>query len=140
MIVVTIERADVADLVIDSNPYAGALHIPEDGVGEVGWTYRRTYAPDSAYVPGKMLLAAVRDAASLPLSIYAHGDDTADVEAAKALLEAATTQWAYVVTVSVDGVSSTYNAEPCIPTWGPVDTGMVRARLARCQLVIPVNP
>ena len=62
------------------------------------------------------------------------------MEANKALLEAALSQWAYTITTTVDGVATAYNAEPCIPTWGPVEAGMVRARLARASVSVPVNP
>jgi hypothetical protein len=142
MLTVTITRAalSLADLVINDHPGDGSLYVPEDGVGAVGWDFRRTYAPDSGWQSGKGLLAAVREASTLPLTIYAHASTSAALATAKATLEAAASQWAYDVTVTVDGVSETYHAEPAIPQWGALDSGMVHAHLARCQLVIPVNP
>jgi hypothetical protein len=141
MISVTITRAALSlpDLVIGEHP-TDDLWVPEDGVGAVGWDYRRTYAQDSAYVAGKALLAAIPEASTLPLIIYATGASSAAVEVNKALLNAALGQWAYTITTTVDGVATAYNAEPCIPTWGALDSGMVRARLARASVSVPVNP
>jgi hypothetical protein len=142
MLSLTITRAALSlpDLVVGDHPGDGSLYVTEDGVGSVGWDFRRTYAPESGWQSGKSLLAAAREASTLPLTVYAHATTSANLATAKATLEAAAAQWAYAVTVTVDGVSETYNAEPAIPQWGGLDSGMVRAHLARCQLVIPVNP
>lgn len=139
---VTFDRTSLglSPLVITGDPYAGALHLPEDGVERVGRVIRRTYAPASAYVPGRVLLAAVEDAGTLPLSIYAHGDTAAEVEAAMAELEAAASQFAYDITLEVDGVTQTWAADPELPQWGAIDVGMVRAHLVRASISIPVNP
>ena len=142
MLSVTFDRAslELPDLVITSDPFAGDFWLPEDGLGEVVEDLRRTYAPDSSYAGGRMLLAAVPEASEVPLAIYAQGDTTAEVAAAKAVLKAAAGQWDYDLTVTVDGVSTTYRAEPSMPRWGAFDSGMVRAHIARSSLVIPVNP
>lgn len=136
---VTFTRAGLGlgPLVVDSNPTA-SLYLPEDGVGAVGWDLRRTYAPDSPWVPGKMLLAAVREASTLPLTIYARGASAAEVDAARKVLEDAAAQWSYTVEVNLLG--ETFRAEPAIPQWAAMDSGMVAEGLDRCQLVIPVNP
>jgi hypothetical protein len=75
----TIDRSGLseADLVIATDPFAGGFHLPEDGLPRPGFTIRRTYAPDSAWVGGRQLLAAVADAGSLPLVFYAHGTSAA---------------------------------------------------------------
>lgn len=130
----------LADLVIDNNPHTGDFHIPEDGLERPGFSMRHTFAPDSAYFPGRTLLAAVTDASNLPVVIYAHADTSAGLEAAIAELEAALTQWDYDVTLSVDGQARTWPAMPEYPQWGPVDSGMVRAHMARASVVIPLNP
>lgn len=142
MISVTFDRAalSLADLVITSNPFDSTLHIPEDGIGQVGWDFRRDYAPTSAWQGGKALLSAVREAATLPLTIYAHDTTSAGLQTARAVLESAASQWAYGVTVTVDGVATVYHCEPAIPVWTAVDSGMVAAHMDRANLVIPVNP
>lgn len=128
------------DLVITNDPYAGNFHLPEDGLERPGFTMRRTYAPDSAYFPGRVLLAAVADASTMPVSIYAHADDSAGLATAMAELEAATSQFAYDLTLSIDGQARTWLADPELPQWGAVDSGMVRAFMARASIVIPLNP
>lgn len=142
MIELSITRAglSLAPLVITDNPHGTSFHVPEDGIGQVGWDFRRDYAPPSAWQSGKALLSAVREASTLPLTIYAHEDTSAALASTRAVLEAAAAQWAYDVTVTVDGVATTYHCEPAIPNWTAVDSGMVRAHMDRANLVIPVNP
>lgn len=139
---VTFTRAALskAPLVVTFNPHGTTLHLPEDGIGAVAWDYRRGYAPDSGWASGKALLSAVREATAQPLTIYAHGDTSTELEAAREELEEAAGQWSYDLIVEVDGVSWTYNAEPAIPQWAAFDSGMVAAHMDRCQLVIPINP
>lgn len=139
---VTFDRASLsaADLVITDSPTAGAFHLPEGGLARPGRAIRRQYAPDSAWVGGRQLLAAVEDAGTLPLTIYAHGSSAAALEAAIAELEAASSQFAYDVTITIDGQSRTWAADPELPQWGPVDSGLVRAHIAIASLVIPINP
>lgn len=131
---------ELDDLVIDGDPFAGSFHLPEDGLEWPAFKFRYGYAPESRDVPGRTLLAAVLDASSLPAVIYAHADTTAALKAAQAELEAAVSQWSYDVTLTVDGQSWTWAADPSWPSWGPIDSGMVRARLSRASLVIPINP
>lgn len=139
---VTFDRTSLSlsPLVIDNDPFTGNFHLPEDGTERPGRKIRRTYAPTSAYVAGSYLLAAVEDSGTLPLSIYVHGTDATDLEAAIDELEAAVTQFAYTVTVTVDGVARSFNADPELPSWGVLDSGMVGAHLARASIVIPINP
>lgn len=136
---VTFSR-DGADLTFTNTRPAVGFWLPENGVGVIDRDLRKTYAPDSAYVPGKVLLAAVSEASAVPLTVYAGAASSAALQAYRAELEAAASQWSYDLTVTVDGVASTYNAEISLPVWNALDSGMVAAHMARCQLVIPVNP
>jgi hypothetical protein len=137
---VTFER-DGADLTVTDYPPAAGLWLPENGIQQVDRDLRRTYAPDSAYRGGKTLLAVVEEASAVPLTIYAKAASEAALQALRDELEAAATQWVYALTVTVDGVATTYTAEPSLPVWvGASDSGMSRVHLDRCQLVIPVNP
>lgn len=137
----TFDRASLSldDLVIDCNPFAGNFHIDEDGAGRPAFTMRRSYAPDSAWVGGRQLLAAVSEAGSLPVTVYAHATTAGGLEAAVAELDAAASQFAYDLTVGIDGQSQTWSADPELPQWFQ-DSGMVRAHLARASWVIPLNP
>lgn len=129
----------LSSLLIGTDPTAG-LWLPEDSVTEPGRTVRRAYAPDSAFIPGRYLLSAVEDAATVPVTVYARGATGAELAANRAILDAAASQFNYSLTLTVDGVARTWSADPELPQWGLVDTGMVRARIARAVLVIPVNP
>lgn len=142
MLSVTFSRAalSLADLVITDNPYAGAFHLDEAAIGWPQFGIRREYAPDSEFAGGRLLLSAVPDAGTVRLSIYAHGDSTSDVQTAMEELEAATSQWSYDFTMIRDGVSRTWPADPELPSWGDIDSGMVKAHLARASIIIPLNP
>lgn len=142
MIEVTIDRTslELPPLVLGSDPFVAPLYLPEDAVTWPEWSIRRTYAPESAWLAGTALLAAVREASTLPLVVYARGETTAALEAAKRTLEAATSQWDYDITLTVDGVATSWRADPELPTWGLVDAGMVRAGLARGAVTVPINP
>lgn len=144
MISLTFDRSSLslADLVISTHPNSGALYLPEGGVTRPVFSTRYTRTPQSAYEDGNGdLLAAVREATDLPVTIYAHGEDTAALEAAKAALEAAVAQWSYDLTLTVDGAAVTYSAEILLDVpWGPVDSGLVRAHMAVASFSIPLNP
>ena len=143
MISLTFDRTSLgkSPLVVTNNPFGTALHLPEEGLVWPSFATRRTYAPDSPYESGRMLLAAVRDAAELPLTVYAHGESGAATEAAKAELEEAVAQWSYDLTLTVDSVAHVYRAEILLDIpWGDVDSGMVAAHMARASFSIPLNP
>lgn len=143
MISLTIDRATLSlePLIITNNPHGTALHLPEEGLAWPVFGTRKTYAPDSAYESGRSLLAAVLAATELAATIYAHGETTAAVNAAKAELEAALAQWSYALTLTVDSVAHEYTAEILLGVpWGPIDTGMVRAHMASASFSIPLNP
>lgn len=139
MISLTISREGDTDLVIGHDP-AEALWIDEQGLGRPGFSFRKEFAPESSWVAGRQPLSAVLDVSELPVQVYARGASTAALEATMATLEAAVSQWSYTVTLTIDGVAHSYSAECTWPQWGPVDSGEVRAHLARAALSIPVNP
>lgn len=143
MISVSLDRTSLslAPLVITTHPDDGALYLPEDAVVWPSFETRRTHAPDSAYEAGRTLLAAVQGAAELALNVYVHASTGAAVEAAKAELEQALAQWSYDLTLTVDSVAHVYHAEIVLGVpWGPVDSGMVTAHMARTSFSIPLNP
>jgi len=139
---VTIDRTALSlpDLVIDGDPFGVDFHLPEDGIGRANFALRKTYAPDSELFGGKQLLSFVRDLGSVSLRIYAHGTSTADLEANRAALDAAFSQWAYELTLTVDGVAQTFWADPELPTWEPLDSGMAGAFMAVASVVVPLQP
>lgn len=142
MLSLTLTRTSLslADLVIDSDPFSGSFHLPEDGIEWPRFDTRRTYAPPSEFVAGRVLLSAVPDVGAMTTTIYARGTDAATLKAAKAELEAAVSQFSYTLTLTENGQSWTWTAQPELPSWGQVDTGMVRAFMAKATVVIPLNP
>lgn len=127
-------------LVIGLYSPVATYFLAGDGVFRADFTMRRNYAADSNYIPGKRLLAAVADAGTLPVVIYLQSDSTAALETAREALNDAATQWSYDVTLTLDGVATTYQADPEFPQWGQVTQGELRAYMARAAIQIPVNP
>ena len=132
----TISR-DGADLVIENDP-SDPLYV--ESVGNPQFSMRLSYAPASDWVPGSKLLAAVLEQSSLPVVVYARAASSAALAAVQAELESAVSQFAYTVTLTVDGVARSWAADPTWPNWGDVDEGLVSAKAARASFAIPVNP
>lgn len=130
----------LSPLVVGLYSLSATYFLAGDGVFRADFAMRRGYAPDSSYIPGKRLLTAVADAGTLPVVIYVQSDSTTDLQAAMDVLTTAATQWSYDVTLTIDGVAKTYQADPEFPQWGQVDNGMMRAFMARASIQIPVNP
>lgn len=138
---VTLGRDDLElePLVITNGP--GPLRITQDATMWPTFTMRLTHAPQSEGVGGDQLEAKVPNQGTFALGISAHGDDVADVEAAKDELTAATTQFSYPVTLALNGVEiGTWNADPVFPNWGSLDFGDVAANICKGTVTIPINP
>lgn len=118
----------------------GVAWVPEDGLGDPGYRYRLEYAPSADNINGSELYSAAIEMGELPVSIYLMGSSSADLATTKATWVAAFGQWSYQMTVTVDGVATTYLCDPVYPRWGGFDSGMVRARLARAEVSVPVQP
>lgn len=126
-------------LVVTDVPTTAGLWIDEDGIKlDIGLV--RTRAPESAYVRPP-LLAIRDDIGEIALTIYARGDTAAALQGWRETLQEAAAPWSYDLAVTVHGVTTVYPAEVARPVWtGSHDSGMARANIDRCQLVIPVNP
>lgn len=143
MISLTFDRTSLSlsPLVITNAPTDDGLYLPEDGLVWPAFGTRYTRAPDSVFEGGSLLLAAVAEATELPLTVYAKGASGAATDAYKATFEAAVAQWSYDLTLTVDSVAHAYSAEIVLGVpWGPVDSGMVAAHMARTSFSIPLNP
>lgn len=141
---VTFDRTELEldPLVVSNFPSPESpFWLPEDGLTLPEFPERTAFAPESAYIPGKRALASQQDAGGLALVIYAQAADTAALAVLKAELAAALRQWRPAITVDVDGESTVYEAVyPVTPHWGQVDSGMVRAHMARTAVTVVVNP
>jgi hypothetical protein len=138
---VTFDRASLAlaDLVASNDP-DDALFLSENGIVRPDFDYRRGYAPQSSFSPGQQLLSAVLEASTLSLVIMCRATSTALLRAAEAELTAAVGQFAFDVTLTVDGQAETWAADCSVPKFGDVDSGMAKAFLSRAVLTIPINP
>lgn len=119
---------------------SGATSLWVELVDNPDFVYRYTYAPDSAYVPGKRLMAAVLDQATLPLTIHGQGADSAALAALRAELVAALGQFNYTVTLTLDGADTSWSADCSTPAFGALDYGQQSALMFTATLTIPVNP
>lgn len=138
--VLTVSRTS-GDLVITNTtdrtqPYV----IPEGGLAFPDFDMRLTFAQDQPDVPGKAILSAALDQGTMPLLIDVRGATMAELQANRRALEDAFAQFAYTVQLSLDGETETYNAFPCWPKWGAVNSGAMAARIVQASLSVPVNP
>lgn len=137
---VTISRSG-DDLVIYDHPSSGTYWINEDGITWPSFPMRRTYLPDSEVQGGKSMRAATLDEGQTSLTIYVHADTLANLLTAMEALEAATRQFSYTLTVTLDGSTSrSWTAKPESPAWGTLDSGEVKARMTHATITIPLNP
>jgi len=137
---VTISRTG-ADLVINDHPDDGAFWIPEDGITWPSFPMRRTYIPDSEAQGGRSHRAAVPDEGQTTLTVYVKAASLTALLAAMDELEAATSQFTYDLTVTVDGtMSRTWPAKAELPQWGEFRSDMTRAKMIRGTITIPLNP
>lgn len=136
----TIDRASLAlaDLVIPGGGVSTGLVVAR--AGRPAFDLRYEYAPNSTLFSGKALLSAVADQSTLPLAIHALAASSAARAALEAELEAALSQFAFDVTLTVDGVATTYAADPSLPVWGDLRHGDVARFTSTASVVIPVNP
>lgn len=116
------------------------LWVPQGGYQEPTFEPRLTYAPDSAYVGGSQLLAAVLGQGTLPLAVRAARATEAAVATLKVELEEALAQFTYPVTVELDGVTQTWEADYTWPAWAPREPWMRAQHGERATLAIPVAP
>lgn len=142
---VTFDRTSLSlgDLVAGAPSSSSDYWLPSAGISWPKFSRRKTRAPAPPHIAGDgALLARVAGMGLFPLTVYATGDTTAEVETAKAALQAAVDQWTYDLTLEVDGVSQSFTAE-CVEDeidWGEIDSGMVRAHICRGTVNIPLYP
>lgn len=125
-------------------PDAGG--IAWNAVADPEWEVRYTYAPPSQWVPGQMLLGAVTDAGSVPVSVIVRGTSLADLEARKAALSDALAAWPGeykaeatlgAETVTVSGPWPTF---PTVVRWGEMRVGILGRCVVEGLFALPVNP
>lgn len=109
-----------------------------DGLSRPGFDYKRTYVPDSAWVSGKKLLVSEHEAATLPLNFIVSGLSHDDLSAKMGELEEATSQLFYTVSLTIDGQTTTWDADSTLPRWGTVEYLLQDLMKVRGSLEIPI--
>lgn len=120
-------------------PEGGNFWIPANSLSRPAFDMRRKYSPETVWCPPE-LLAAVVESSLLPLSVMVQADSPSELADRMAELEAATSQFEYNVTLGIDGISKTWQADPTLPAWGTVNHLLQSHNMVRGVLQIPVNP
>jgi hypothetical protein len=116
------------------------MWIPDGGVTWPAFAPRYRYAPDSAYEPGRTLLAVVLEQALLPAVIRVTGDDVAELVARRLELEEAVSQFSFQLDLNIDGQSGSWQADFTWPTWAPPTPSTRLDLTERASLTFPINP
>jgi hypothetical protein len=116
------------------------MWIPDGGIAWPAFEPRYRYAPDSAYEPGRTLLAVVLEQALLPAVIRVTGDDATELAARRAELEAAVSQFSFQLDLDIDGQSGSWQADFTWPTWAPPTPSTRLDLTERASLTFPINP
>lgn len=132
----------LAPLVITGsrNTTNSGMWIPDGGIAWPAFEPRYRYAPDSAYEPGRTLLAVVLEQAQLPATIRVGGDDVAELAARRLELEAAVSQFAFQLDLNVDGQAGSWQADFTWPLWVPPTPSTRLDLTERAQMTFPINP
>lgn len=132
----------LSTLTITGTP-GGDFWLAQEGISWPRFPRQKDRAPSVRYLDGPgALLARTRGLGTFPLTVYAGGDTTAGVIANQDVIQAALDQWSFSLTLSIDSEDRTYTAE-CVDDeidWGGIDPGMVRARICRGTVAVPLYP
>jgi hypothetical protein len=137
-VTMTISRSDDSPIVVPETCEGPGFFLGS-GFTRPVFTPRYGYAPDSVWVPGRVLLSITKEQGAIAGFVWAKAADNAGVQVLKTELEDALWQFTYQITWD-DGRTQTFNADPCIPNWGEIVPGHDRTHAARASVVIPINP
>jgi hypothetical protein len=127
------------DLVIASDSTSG-LWLDDVDIVIPSFGVRTRGAAVSDVLPGSTLLAWTEEIDELQFSVYAGGDDQAELAANMAAFESAMKSLAPIV-VTEHGVATTYSDRwPAAPQWDGVRSGIHDIFIRRAVCVVPVNP
>lgn len=141
----TITRAlvegDPGDLVIPDSCTSPGIWIAYGGVRWPTFDFRKLHAPDSNYIRGKQLLAAVRDQGELTVRFIAQHTTQTGLADLTEEMDLALGQFIYDVTLDIDGRTGTWEAEPVGINWSePITPGQIGAVVQVGSAAIPINP
>lgn len=110
------------------------------------WGLRSVFAPPSAYVPGDVLLSAVRDSAAVTMTVSVQASSLPDLEAKKAQVETALAAWPGEFKAVVNDINDTvvmagpWQTFPVIPSWGDVIIPLLDYYYVETTFSLQVNP
>lgn len=138
-VTVTFDRTSLslADLVVSNTPASSGIII--ESYARPNFDFRKRYAPDADGIPGSVLLVAALEADTLPLTVNIRAASSAALETLKAEYAAALGQFIYELTLTEDGITTTYDAECSSPRW-VTDEGLQTAYAAKGSVTIQLNP
>lgn len=116
------------------------LSIPGGGYKRPLFQPRYDYAPDSAFIPGKQMLAATVTDGTWPLRIRAAAASDAALAALRVAVDAAFGQWSYTATVTLDGVAETWACKYSRPVWPEARQWRREAHEDLFEVTVPVKP
>lgn len=134
---VTRTELGLADLSLE-NP--GSYRVVSAGPGSVSWRRRVAASP---YCHGEALVSAVKEEVTQALVVRVYGSTAADLNTKTAALLRAFDQFDYRLSLTIDGVTSTWACQPA--NYSPMGRGelepnLLRARMQAYALEIPRNP
>lgn len=138
---VSIDRSSLSLSALTITDDGATYQLAQDGLGRPGITWRLASAPDSANVHGTEYVGAAREQSSLPLTVIVKAASSSALNTAVAALEDALSQFAYDVTVTVDGVAKVWPASPA--AWSfttPVSPAQVTQFYTLMTITLPVYP
>lgn len=136
---VTITREGDTDLVLSCDT---GYNIARNGVGPGPASWRRITV-QSPFVSGRTLVHAVRDVGNIDLRLRAVATSAVELHQKINDLLQAVSQFSYTITVEIDGVVYSWEAEPA--DWSVGEGGSwqdlhLRSNTQDISLSIPVNP
>lgn len=119
---------------------AAGLWVPAGGYVRPTFAARYAYAPDSAFVPGRQMLAATLTDGTWPLRIRAAAASDVALAALRAAVEAAFGQFSYPATVTLDGVAETWVCSYSRPEWPESRQWRRLGHEEILEVTVPVKP
>lgn len=113
--------------------------LAEDGLGRPARSWRVSKAPDSPDIHGSEAIGAALEESELPVRLIVKAASTSALNTALDALELALSQFAYDVTVTIDGQARVWSCGPA-DSQASLDSGQASAHLSNVSVAFPVYP
>ena len=140
-VTVSVDRTSLSLSALAITDDGSTYQIGLDGLGRPGRVWRFTDMPPSSDAHGTEHVAAVLEETTLPLEVIVKAASSSALNTAVDALFAALSQFAYDVTVTVDGVAKTWSAAPAaVAPKAAIGPGQVAQFFEVFTVTIPVYP